>query len=407
MTNRDILILNNPMTEFDEKHIALYECEGIVHSLQDFFAAHLNLLSKHEQCLVNEGAKHLPGRAEVPGELRKCLTCSNAFALKNEALLTARQSGARSAFWEKNSIKFKGCRPVNSSSDFPLEILPFGAEKIEHMRIPFGVMTAEGVMREVLGYCFLLKHSFPILTEPMCVYEYRLPHHQVGYCLVSRSRGEKRVESLIDVPDFTIVNLVEQSSGNTGRHFLAGSEINLKGLNLWQYIEDKSRQLSKMHFKGGFRGILNSNIGNDVIVNNGQGHTCLHLCDFDTFRVIPMPEKAERSFIKAFVLQCLTEVIMGSLPILEFVDLPEKCSNREKADKLGMVYFQKSSLWHAYQRQFFLETRDCGWDLALVEHTMEEMRKTEAVANILASCILNSSYLQEMSQKRRIFAPHH
>ncbi len=161
-----------------------------------------------------------------------------------------------------------------------------------------------------------------------------------------------------------------------------------------------------MHFNGGFRGILNSNIGNDVIVKNEDGELLLYLCDFDTFKIVPVPSKPENSFIEAFVLQCMVEVAKGSLSILEYIDLPEDFSHAQIADVLGKIYFNKSSLWHAYKRKFYQNAKLQGWDLNLVERAFGKMGRTEAFANILCSCVLNSRYVSKLSKTRDIFYPH-
>jgi hypothetical protein len=185
-----------------------------------------------------------------------------------------------------------------------------------------------------------------------------------------------------------------------------GSELHLRDVNIWWYVEQKSKFLIEMHFKGGFRGILNSNVGNDVIVTNEDGGLEMFLCDFDTFRLVPIPERPDMTFQKGFALQCMVEVAKGSVSILEYVDLGLDCTHLQIADELGKVYFNKSCLWRSYRRRFYQEAARRQWDINLVYEAFDEMRRAEAFANVLCGCILNSHYVSKLSKDRAVFYPH-
>lgn len=406
-SHEDILGPSNPK-ELDGQSTPLYETEGTVHQVADFAVAHADLLSAHESDLICSCSNWLADLTSHQKVATTCLTASRNLRISNCPALSAQRSGARSAFWSEQSTKFKGCRPVLDGEVFPLESLPFGAEKIVSSQIPFGVMRAEGVMREILAYCFFRSHQLPVHSTPICVYEYDGPAGNIGYCLVYRSVGEERAEGFIDYPNKTVADIIKAQEEETGGDFstAVGAELNVKGLNLWWYVDQKARLLSSMHFAGGFRGILNSNIGNDVLIRDESGVFSLLICDFDTFRIVDVPENPAQSFVSAFALQCLVEVAKGSLSILQYVHLAKDCSPTERAEALGGVYFRKSSLWRAYERLFLRHAEDRGWHESSVITALQHARRTEAFADILASCVLNSYYVEQMASRRGIFYPH-
>jgi hypothetical protein len=387
--------------------IALYECAGKTYSIAEFSEKHKHLLSKFEQALLDE-CRAFFAKINVPKRFNKCLTRSIEFARSKTPSFRADRSGGRSAYLAAQKLKLKGCRPVLDGTDFPIEILPFGAEKISYERIPFGTMRAESVMREILAYCFLRHNGLPVHSTPICVYEYSSNVDSCGYCLVSKTEGEVRLEEFIEYPKCTVED-VAQAQAN-GQQMIAdcviGSELHLRDVNIWWYVEQKSKFLIEMHFKGGFRGILNSNVGNDVIVTNEDGGLEMFLCDFDTFRLVPIPERPDMTFQKGFALQCMVEVAKGSVSILEYVDLGLDCTHLQIADELGKVYFNKSCLWRSYRRRFYQEAARRQWDINLVYEAFDEMRRAEAFANVLCGCILNSHYVSKLSKDRAVFYPH-
>jgi hypothetical protein len=96
------------------------------------------------------------------------------------------------------------------------------------------------------------------------------------------------------------------------------------GLNTAWYADQKGRWLAELHFRGGFRGLLNNNVGNDIIQSHPRGRHRFLLRDFDSFQLIPIPPAPSREFLHAFAVQCVVEVVKGSLPILEFVSAAER-----------------------------------------------------------------------------------
>lgn len=387
--------------------VGLYPCPGRVWTAAEFAAAFGSLLEPHEQALVRRHAGVLVDIA-IPDGYARCLSRSVELASADVPAFVARRSGSRSAYLPELRLKFKGCRPVSGGLTYPLEVLPPGATTIQHTTIPFGTVSAEGVMRELLGWAFHREHGLPVHATPVCVYEYSSAGHSLGCCLVSETRGEDRIEAHIEYPSCTVAAIIRAKENNEDAvgNSVLGSELKLRGVNLWWYVEEKSRLLSAIHFHGGFRGILNSNVGNDVLLRGPNGRTELCLCDFDTFRVERVPDSPDSAFLTDFVLRATIEVVKGSLSICDYMEISNEATATEVVSALGRVYFEKSSIWRAYLRRFDQAVRSSGWDAKMVQAACANARQTEALANVLASCVVNSHYLQRMSGDRTVFYPH-
>ncbi len=388
--------------------VPLYECGGRVHGVVEFARSHLGLLSDHEAGVVVRHIESLNDAKSIPSDLRPCLCRSSDFRSTASPPLHARRSGARSAYDESRGLKFKGCRPVVDGAEFPMEVLPFGSGAIEYTKVPFGVMRAEGVMREILAFCFATQHVLPIHSIPVCVWAYGDADIPLGYCLVLDTMGETRVEQFIDYPSHTVGDVIR--AARDGRTSLPGvpigSELALRGVNLWDYVGQKAGQLVRLHFSGGSRGLLNSNIGNDVLVRGAGGEVRVFLCDFDTFCVTPVPEVPDSIFLSAFVLRCLVEIVKGSLSILEYVDLPGDLSTAHKGERLAEVYFGRSSCWRAYKREFDRQVAKRNWDPRAVAAAFERACKSEAFVSVAAMSVLSSCYVDTMAAERGVFYPH-
>jgi len=382
--------------------VDLYECDGEVTPIRDFVTANLDILAGHEADIVLANIGALPGPGDIPEGFRSCLTRSRELAVGSIPVFSALRSGARSAFVPEKHLQLKGCRPVLDGKEFPAEILPFGDRKIIRGRIPFGVMTVEAIIREVLGYCFMQKHDLPTQAIPLAATTFHHAGNAVGYGMLLRLRSEDRVESHVEDPHCTIHDVIAAQTGGISRRpeLVVGSELSLKGLNLWKYVEAKGRILAAMNCRGGFRGILNSNIGNDVLVPSNDNTQELALADLDTFFVVPIAHDPTPEFIDSFVLQCLVEVAVGSLPIVQYVELPDGCPHGLRADALGAVYFTKSSLWRSYSRYLLTEAAALGWSVATVVDSIERMRRTEAFADILGSRILSGESVKRAENER-------
>jgi hypothetical protein len=388
--------------------LPLHACSGQVYSISRFVSGNLDALDNGlERDMVGGMSDRLARETDIPAALGRCLCRSEEFAISARPHCLATRSGARSAYWQEQNFKLKGCRPVLDASQYPLERLPFGAMAIEHTHIPFGILSRQGVMREILAYCFLLKHGVPPQGTPVCVYEYVHHGRPHGFCLVSKTVGETRLEEFVEYPELTVADLIAARTAALRGGQPWGSELNLRTLNIWWHAEQKSRLLIAMHFAGGHRGILNSNIGNDVVVLAAEhGPATIYLCDFDSFTVLAVPDRPSWDFLKAFVLQCLIEVVKGSVSILEYLEMPEDLLPAERGTTLSRVYFAKSSLWRAYERRLFASARTKGWDAALVQRAVDEAVRSEALADVLGECVLNSHSLRMLDRNRGVYYPH-
>jgi hypothetical protein len=178
-----------------------------------------------------------------------------------------------------------------------------------------------------------MKNNLEPCQKPLCVYHYG----GNAFCLVLKSNEEKRIEKFFDFRGLRLVDLVH------GRPRMP-TEVGLKGLSTASYASKKASLLAKMNFLGGFRDLLDSNIGNEILDPG------VHLCDFSSFKVVKIPEKPDGDFIRRFYLQCIVEAIKSSLPIID-----------TKEDR-SEIYTKKSSVFRAYLRAFALHARKRGWD---------------------------------------------
>ena len=388
--------------------VELFRCDGQVMSVKEFSADNLGILSRHEADFLKENLYLLAGPDGVPENFQNCMSRSSEIATDSNPVLTARRSGARSAFVHEANLQLKGCRPVLSGEKFPTEILPVNSTQVIRGQIPFGVMTAEAVLREVLGFCYMQKHGFPNQASPLAVTAYLYKKKPLGFGILLRLKSEIRVETHLVLPQATIRDLINMQTGcaPSMTDFLIGSELPLRGMNLWKYVEAKGRILAAMNWHGGFRGILNSNFGNDVLTSDGNDKHKLVLADFDTFCMIPVPDDSSSGSLDPFVLRCLLEVVMGSLPIMQYTNIAHDSPQEKVADALGAIYFQKSSLWRSYYRHFLSEAGARNIGTAAIGKSIERMRRTEAFTDILKSRILSDESIKRYEAERFFYYPH-
>lgn len=388
--------------------VELYKCDGEVHPIRDFTSANLKSLSEIESIFIKENFNLLPDSNEIPNGFRQCMSRSSEAALSSTPLMTAQRSGARSAFVPEIGLQLKGCRPVLGGEKFPTEILLPGSTQITRKQIPFGVMTAEAILREVLGFCFMKKNGLPLQAIPLAAVTYLYKEKPVGLGMLLRVKSEVRVEKYIELPHCTIRHLINMQTDGVPliKNCAVGSELRLQGMNLWKYVETKGRILAAMNWEGGFRGLLNSNFGNDVLVPDGEDHHRLTLADFDTFCLVPVPGDDNKEILDPFVLRCLLEVTMGSLPIMQYVNVPQESSQEKISDVLGAIYFKKSSLWRSYYRHFLSEAKARGIGPAAIGESIRRMRRTEAFTEILKCRILSNTSFLRSDLERPFYYPH-
>jgi hypothetical protein len=384
--------------------IHLVPAQGCVVSPRDFAVHFSTNLSGAERIVLERNASLLGPDAEIPSRLRTPWIAAGATSGGHEERIAVRPSGARSAVWEAGQLQFKGCRPAPEAGDFPFEYLEFGGDRIISTCVPFGVMTAEAVSRELLGHCFCRMHGIPCATTPVCVFAYSSEPAANRFCLVLKLAGGTRAEMFLSGKPLPLSALVSPSADSA---VVTGSEVAMEGLNTVWHADRKGRWLAELHFRGGFRGLLNNNLGNDVIQSPPRGSPRFLLCDFDSFHLIPLPSAASNEFLRAFAVQCVVEVVKGSLPILDYVSTKTGENAQRVARQIGGVYRRKSSLWNSYFRYARRKARELAW--SELEFVSATERAFESTAFLQASCsvILSDFALDRHRQRRpRPYVPH-
>jgi hypothetical protein len=374
-TTTAALTINGPLKTAE--HVPLFRARGRVHSVRAFALAHLNRLSAHERSFIRPRVDALA--RHPPHNLRAPLTRSERLHDGTPGLIGVRQ-GARSAFIPGRGFKLKGCRPEPTT--FPAwEIDDSCRVNITH--IPFGALRLESVMREILGYCFLLAQGMTPTSVPLAVMEYADVGSDGRFALVSRVLHDTRVESRLSCRGLTVHSLLRLYRAGRGTPALGG-EVDLAGMDRARYVEAKSDLLLSLNRGGGFRGILNSNIGNDVVA----GATLAGLCDFDTFVAWPVPAAGDSRAIRRFVVQATLELLKTSLPFVDFLELPESREDAQRA--LARYYTSNSSVYHAYVGKLLGWASTIGWDRALVEEQIAAALSTAAAWELLKELVPNT-----------------
>lgn len=381
------------------KDIYLYSTEGRVFTLPHFINNFKHLLNSFEGNIIDKGISLF--QDHVPDFLNKPLISTEEFKDPSGLRMKAKSIGGRSAFLVNEKIKLKGCRPIPGLI-FPHKKLAFGERKIIQKEIPFGVLSAQNVMREILAFCFFEKKGLKILEYPICVFEYSIRNRDAGYCIAHNTPTMLRLETLEDYYGLNIRDLIYLTDFESRFGIrLLDNRIPFRGIESAWYSETKSDLLINMNFFGGFRGILNSNIGNDIIYNND-----LYICDFDTFRVIDIPGHPSPDFIRNFTLWCVVEVLKTSPLIWAYADI-EKLNKKEGALRLWQIYSGKSLFWHSYSQKYFDYTERLGWDINLISKTLSDMVDYPVFQELILDNVINSKVLRKTYQPEMSFyVPH-
>jgi hypothetical protein len=361
-----------------EKSIALYSTKGQVHSVECFIEKHSRFLSEHELEIVRRNYK--PQRAERLPELNKPLTRTIQMHDGNLTVPAVR-AGARSAFIPHLGLKLKGCRPLDAT--FPSWQVD-ADYRVRSVAIPFGVLTAEGILREVLGYCFMVNEGLQPATVPLTVVQYEESAMPGRFSLVSRVVNDERLETKIDCGGMTLHQLLRLHFSPC-RSKCLGREAGLRDMDTEKYAARKSELLLRMNFSGGFRGILNSNLGNDVIA----AHELFSLCDFDTFTVVRVPERENVDGVRRFVFQSFLEVIKSSLPFVDYLDVT-RLDPKSMQDRLAGYYKDNSSLYRLYRAKFLQAAAKRNWNLSDLAGYIDQVFQCELSGHLLQELIPNS-----------------
>lgn len=373
-----------------DSRVNLIRNAGRVNSVRDFALQHIGILDSREADYVKGCLTSLP--SDVPDflnhPLRRAPSCCNEDHKARD--VAAIRSGGRSAYLPKKRLHLKGCNPM-PDLEFPLECLPFGATLMQESTIPFGSLSTENVMREILAYCFLKSAHLPVLSTPVCVFEYELPSGEPGCCLVSRRSTNERTEDLLDFHDLTIRDLITVKflEKRFAVNVLRG-DVEYEGIDNDWYAQEKARQLVSMNMNGGFRGILNSNLGNDVLL----GPNKLALCDFDTFKLIGIPDYPTGDFLRSFCLWCVVELIKTSPMVWEYIHLDD-VSKSKAVRLLTETYVSKSTLYKHYHSRLFAAAGKRGWNLDRLKKAFNGAFATPVCYELLLDVVPNSTVLTE------------
>lgn len=378
--------------------INIYPSNGRVYSISDFVNLHIEKVSFYEKNILKE-SKHLtntfPPLFKMPFSLAKFLRRDKLKPLQ------CKRSGARSAFLIKEGFKLKGCNP-KINVFFPVVKYKFGSNKAIIGKINFGVLSSENVLREILAYCFFKLNDINISHKPICVFEYLHKGKSLGFCLVTKNETDNRTEGLMEYNNLSIKDLIriKYFEKRFNLQVLSG-EIKFKGINGAWYAKQKANLLLNVNFNGGFRGILNSNLGNDILHKKK-----LFICDFDTFTVINIPHKPDFNFIKSFCSWCFVEMLKAAIPVWDYIDLTKK--SKKEATKLLQESLNTNSLFlKHYKEGFIYKTMKLGWDIKKVNKAIEEVSKTNIYYELLSELVINSKTLIESYEpKLGIYALH-
>jgi len=392
----DTAILGNVPSE-ESENIYLYNVDGEVISIKGFVRKNLSRLSKLEQELIQKHIDKLPDRVEY-SVLPSVLPLTRSAQYSNgQKEIPAKRGGRRSAYVPNLELKIKGCAPENGKFvEWKLD----GNYAVKTEKIPYGVLKAESVMREILAYCFMQEHGIQGSATLIAVYEY--PSYQyknrkfTPYALVSRLSDDTRVEKFIDCNGYSLHDIIRLK--RSGR--LTGHEAGLEGLDKQSYADRKTDLLIAYNFNGGFRGILNSNIGNDVI-RDGELYS---ICDFDTFRVESLPERRDHRGIRRFVMHSFTELVKTSLPFVDYLEFGD-VSEEEIHGSLAEYYKANSGIYQSYQTKFMEKARGLDWDLQYVQQCIDGAFKTKVSFELLQELIPNSHTVKCFSPQS-YYVPH-
>ncbi len=363
--------------------LVLYSAAGRVIPPRDFAAHHLGRLDPLEAMLVAAELEALGAETASASSLGldRPLLRTERYA-DGARQVPARRGGARSAYLLAGEVKIKACRPEETT------FLQWELDEGFGLRvgqIPFGVLTAEGVMRELLACCFERRHGLPSAGRPLAVFEYSPAAPEgngvLGYALASHVPGDERAERFLDCDGRTLHDVIRLH--RRGR--LAGGEVKLQGLSREDFVAAKADLLATYNFGGGFRGVLNSNIGNDVI-RDGRLHA---LCDFDTFRCLPVPAASDREGIRRFTLRAHIELLKSSLPFVDYLDV-NGAPEAELHRALEARYRERSTMFHVYSLRFRKQAAGLGWDLELVAASVDEAFALPVSFEVLQELIPNS-----------------
>jgi len=293
----------------------LYSCEGEVLSIPEAVTRLGPLVSEEELSMIEKNLYKITTK-DVPDIIyQQALTRSKR--LGSEKVLEVSTSGKRSAYWNDEKIKFKGCNPKEKKRSS----LYFDFEKQEEKSElePWGTLRGKDVIREILGIISLEENGIRNILRPVAVYKYT----ENRFCLIEECKTNRRAPELYE------------------GHTVLGSEFGFKDpLSLEKYNCQVTDILTNMHVKGLFRGATDGHPENVLVDDDGK----VYLCDFCNFE-LGIPEKPEIFFMKA-----LTEAIEASpiifSPIIKVV-IGNKLDEKQ-LENVFRIYMDRSTFYQEY-----------------------------------------------------------
>lgn len=301
--------------------------------------------------------------------------------------------GARSAYLPEHGIQLKACRPVDDPRlGFIGEDVDVETGGLVFSRLPFGVLRAEGALRELLAWVFLHDAGLEALRRPLAVIDYG----DERFGLALEAPPHPRVESMLAYPrgsldDLLAAALVRRRFGEAAP---GEGEVELVGVERPRYVEAKARALARWHLAGGFRGILNSNIGNEVWLGDDR----VALTDLDTFQLLPPPLSGDVAGLSAFVLRALLEAVRSSLPIAALA---------LEGEPSGPLYLRFSSGFAAYRAALRVGLSGLGFGDGALQDAEARALATEAFEELAADQVVSWRHLtRSYAPAESLYVPH-
>lgn len=387
----------------------LFECRGRVHDPRSFAVLRPHVLSGLETRFLRRHLSLLPGgKATFPEEPLCLATVPPAGAVACHAAFT--HVGARSVFFSRRKVFIKACRPQGGQGiSFPHLDVDSATGAFQMSELPFGVLTRDGAMRELLAYVFACRQGFLTPRVPLAIIEYQAP--MAGYAVVFHDSGMTRAEDLLDYPRLDLSDLLAAAiCDRTAGTGLSPGEIGLRGVDRRWYVEQKARRLVEWHMAGGFRRFLNSNIGNDIIVGRRPASMDVAFVDFDSFCLRPPPRPSCPARCFRFMLRGALEAVRGSLPIASLVydeRYLKKLSSSAYSSLVLRAYEAASSGWTAYQTQLSQALREEGWPDKLVEKGWSHVKATPAFRSAVMDQLVDMhTLLRSYAPQESLYVPH-
>jgi len=387
----------------------LFDSKGRVHDPRSFAERNAGVLAPPERAYLTSHLALLTAEKAGFPERPLCLAATPP-ADATPCLTDFQHVGARSVFLPKMGVFIKACRPESETGlSFPSLDVSTRTGKFVMSELPFGVLTIEGAMRELLAAMFACQHGFLRPRLPLAVIEYEAPSH--GCAIVFCDSGLPRVEAILHYPAGDLSDLLAAAiSDTTAGTALSPGEVGLRGVDKQWYVEAKTRRLVEWQLAGGFRRFLNSNIGNDIITGSDPATRDVAFVDFDSFCIRPLPEPSSPDECIRFMLRGSLDAVRGSLPIASLVfdgKMLQGVSSSEYGTRVLQSYETASSSWAVYRRMLTRELHASGWPEELVAQGWAKVKEAPAFRTAVSDQIVDlEAMLTSYSPEESLYVVH-